>query len=152
MNAFAALLAASGSWTGTNRLRDPHAGIADDSPAGATVTPVLGGRFVRLDYTWSYRGGPQEGSYLIGHDPATGVATAYWIDSWHTGREAMACRGTAAEDGAIDVAGSYPVPPGPDWGWRTRLEPGDSTLTLTMWNVTPDGQAEVAVVAKFTRD
>ena len=32
----------------------------------ATVTPVLGGRFIRVDYTWGYQGRPQEGSLLVG--------------------------------------------------------------------------------------
>ena len=29
--------------------------VEDESPAGAEVTAILGGRFVRLDYTWAYQ-------------------------------------------------------------------------------------------------
>ncbi|UCF18622.1 MAG: hypothetical protein JSU87_11815 [Gemmatimonadota bacterium] len=56
----------SGNWLGTNRLHDPTASAPDDSQSTAAVTPVLGGKFIRLDYTWAYRGDPQEGSLLFG--------------------------------------------------------------------------------------
>lgn len=150
MDALDALRGATGAWTGANRLHDPNTGTPEDTPATATITPILGGRFVRVDYSWSYQGQPQEGSYLIGHDPKAGTATAYWVDSWHMGRQGMACVGTA-DGGAIDVVGSYPAPPGPDWGWRTRIEPAESRLALTMWNLTPEGEAGIAVEAVFSR-
>src|SRR5262249_20955810 len=37
---------------GTNRLRDPNTGEPEESPSTLTVTPVRGGRFVRLDCNW----------------------------------------------------------------------------------------------------
>lgn len=147
------LAACAGSWRGTNILQDPHAGIADTSPSTATVTPVLGGRFVRVDYTWEYQGKPQEGSLLIGFQRKANTVTAHWIDSWHNGDKGMALSGTA-QDGAttLTVRGTYPAPPGPDWGWRIDLTPevGEG-LRVVHHNVWPEGKEELAVEATYTR-
>jgi Protein of unknown function (DUF1579) len=145
-----ALTPCAGRWAGTNRLQDPHANIAGDSPATAVLTPVLGGRFLRLDYTWAYRGAPQEGSILFGGDPA-GALTAHWIDTWHMGDLVMACRGAVEAGGVVSVRGSYAAPPGPDWGWRIDLYPGADKLRVVMFNIWPDGREELAVEATYTR-
>jgi Protein of unknown function (DUF1579) len=145
------LVACAGSWVGTNRLQDPHADSPEVSPATATVTPVLGGRFVRLDYTWAYRGTPQEGSLLIGYDAGAGEATAHLTDTWHMGDKVMACRGAVEPNGEISVRGSYAAPPGPDWGWRTVVTPAGQALRVVMYNVTPEGREELAVEAEYAR-
>jgi len=88
MNPFDSLAAFAGAWRGMNTLQDPHAGIAEASPTTATVTPGPGGS-VRLDYTWSYQGTPQQGSILFAVDGST--VTAPWTDTWHTGNQPMAC-------------------------------------------------------------
>ena len=68
MNPVEGLAALAGNWSGTNTLQDPNTGKPEESPSTVTVTPILGGRFVRLDYTWGYQGTPQEGSLLVGFD------------------------------------------------------------------------------------
>ena len=152
MSAFDRLSACAGSWRGTNRLQDPHTNASGDSPSSLVVTPVLRGRFVRLDYTWAYHEKPQEGSRLVGRDAQSGEVTAHWIDSWHMSDKVMACRGAAADSGALSVRGSYAAPPGPDWGWRMTITPDDrGTLRVVMYNVTPDEQEELAVDAAYTR-
>ena len=89
------------------------------------LATLLGGRFIRLDYTWSYRGAAQEGSLLIGYQSDHGKVTAHWIDSWHMSEGVMACEGAVEADGTIAVRGSYAAPPGPDWGWRIVLRPSN---------------------------
>ena len=141
-----ALTALAGSWQATYQLRgDPS--FDSDSPSHATVRPVLGGRFVRMDYTWDEddflkENGPHEGSLLVGFEPEPepGVATVVWIDSWHNGNRALVCPGVPLENGGVDVRGTYPAGPGnPDWGWRTTLEPTGDGWTMTMFNVSPEG-------------
>ena len=152
MSALDRLAACAGKWHGTNRLQDPNLNVADDSAATATLTPLLGGKFVRMDYTWAYHGTPQEGSLLIGFTSGPAVVTAQWIDTWHMGESVMSCHGTAEPDGSIIVRGTYAVPPGADWGWRIVLEPGDAgAVRLIMYNVDPDGHEELAVEADYTR-
>lgn len=151
MNPVEALTALAGAWAGTSTLQNPNTNQPDESPSTLTVTPVLGGRFARLDYDWSYQGARQEGSLLVGSDKD--VVTAHWIDSWHMGRAAMVCTG-ATDGGRITVRGTYPAPPGPDWGWRIDLTPGADALGVVMFNVFPaelGGQEALAVEAAYRR-
>ena len=147
------LAASAGSWSGTNRLHDPHSGAPEDSPSTMVLTPILKNKFLRLDYTWAYQGDPQEGSLWVGGDPKTGEVIAHWIDTWHMSDGVLVCRGGPAhEDGSISVRGSYAAPPGPDWGWRIDIQPGDGrTLRVVMFNITPEGQEDMAVEASYTR-
>ena len=151
MSALDRLAACAGRWEGSNRLHDPHTGKPDDSASMALLAALLGGRFIRLDYDWSYRGAGQEGSLLIGYQSERGKVTAHWIDSWHMAEGVMACEGAVEVDGSIAVRGSYAAPPGPDWGWRIVLRPDGSALQVVMYNVTPDGQEALAVEATYAR-
>jgi len=149
MNPLDSLAACAGTWRGMNMLQDPHAGIAEASPTTATVTSGPGGS-VRLDYTWSYQGTPQQGTILFAVDGST--VTAPWTDTWHTGNKPMACAGPIGD--ALSVRGSYPAPPGPDWGWRIDIAPEGEQLRLIMWNVWPAEQGakeELAVEAVYAR-
>ena len=140
----------NGSWSGDNRLwlepgKPPFA-----SKTAATVIHILGGRFVRLDYTWSFDGEEQAGSYLFGYESKSELVTAAWIDSWHNGERLMLCRGGVGENGSVNVLGFYPAPTGPDWGWRTIIEPADSgPFRLQMYNILPTGEAFLAVEAVY---
>ncbi|MGH7719029.1 MAG: DUF1579 family protein [Gemmatimonadaceae bacterium] len=146
------LTACAGSWRGTNTLQDPHAGKPEASPSTAMLTPVLGDRFVRFDYTWDYQGAPQEGSMLIGFEPEENTFNAHWVDSWHMGRKVMVCSGPTPSDSTLTVRGTYAAPPGPDWGWRIDITPdGGRALRMVMFNVWPDGREELAVEASYTR-
>ena len=146
------LAACAGRWHGSNRLHDPNTGAPEDSPATAVLTPLLGGRFIRLDYTWSYQGAAKEGSLLIGYKSDRGRVTAHWIDSWHMSEDVMACTGAVDDSGGIDVRGSYAAPPWPGLGLahRARSE-RRGELRLVMHNVTPDGQEALAVEATYAR-
>ena len=152
MSALDRLAACAGRWEGSNRLHDPHTGKPEESASTALAIVLLGGRFIRLDYDWSYRGAGQEGSLLIGYQSDHGKATVHWIDSWHMADAVMACEGTVDEDGTIAVRGSYAAPPGPDWGWRIELRPASgSSLRVVMYNVTANGEEALAVEATYAR-
>lgn len=152
MSALEHLRAVAGSWQGTNTLQDPMSGAPEISAATAIVTALLGGKFVRLDYTWQYQGNDQAGSVLLGYEAEAAVITAHWIDSWHMNDKVMACRGTVDEQGIYSVRGSYTVPDNPDWGWRIVLDPtAGETLRMVMYNLDPDGQEYLAVEADLQR-
>ncbi|MGB2610622.1 MAG: DUF1579 family protein [Isosphaeraceae bacterium] len=151
MNVLDVLIASAGQWAGKNRLMDPHTNSVDESPGTAIVTPGLGDRSVRIDYTWAYHGSPQEGSLLIGYDASRGLITSQWIDSWHMGDKAMACEGPVVAGEPISVRGSYAGPAGPDWGWRIIVAIKDQRLQVAMHNITPDGREDLAVEAEYSR-
>lgn len=143
--------AMTGPWQGTYELRgDPS--FDADSASTAIVSVVLGGLFVSIAYTWSESGSPQEGLILMSQEPDTTLVTAVWLDTWHNGFRMMSCEGQELPGGGIDVRGSYPGGPDmPDWGWRTRLEPDEDTWTLTMFNVSPQGEEARAVLVRYER-
>ncbi len=152
MSVLHGLLSCAGAWRGRNTLHDPNSARPDESPSELTVTPVLGGKFVRLDYTWAQQGEPQEGSLLLGFDPKAGQVSGHWIDTWHMGRKVMACLGPTPIGGTISVKGSYAAPPGPDWGWRIEITPEDGkTIRIAHFNVDPDDKEEPAVEAVYSR-
>jgi hypothetical protein len=151
MNAFEGLAAAAGRWSGRSTLRDADYGIHEESASTLTVTPMVLGRFVRVDYAWTYRGEPQEGSLLVGVQPKGGELSGHWVDSWHNGHRVMACAGHLGRGEGLSVLGSYPAPPGNDWGWRIELTPGAERLRLAMFNISPEGREELAVAGVYLR-
>jgi hypothetical protein len=164
MSGLETLATCAGAWRGTSRLHDPHTNSPEDSASNLTVTPILRGLFLRVDYTWAYQGAPQEGTMLIGYEPKAERAqavTAFWADTWHMGRAVLVSRGSSTPappeaDGSLNLLGSYPAPTGPDWGWRTMIQPAaegeDGALQISMYNITPDGQEYIAVEATYTRE
>ncbi|MEO7908262.1 MAG: DUF1579 family protein [Roseiflexaceae bacterium] len=87
------------------------------------MVSMLGGKFIRIDYTWAYQGAAQAGSLLIGYESRANQATAAWIDTWHMGDLIMVCKGSAEADAAISVQGSFAAPEGSNWSWRTVIRP-----------------------------
>ena len=149
MNPVETLTARAGTWHGTNTLQDPTTGEPEESPSTLVVTPVVGGRFVRLDSTWIHRGTPQEGSLLVGFDPSSGEVSGHWVDTWHMGRQVLACLGSPPGDGSIALRGSFPAPPGPDWGWRIDLAPEGDGLRITHTCIPPGEEGSLAVEALY---
>ena len=88
-----------GNYKGTNRLHYPPENPPDETPSNLNLTSILNGRFVRIDYTWSYKNAPQEGSMLIGFDPKENLVTIHWIDTWHMSNKVLALQGVAESDG-----------------------------------------------------
>ena len=133
-------------------MRIPRSCRRSQSESDALVTPILGGAFVRLDYTWAFDGAPQAGTLLIGCEAQPGRFTVVWGDTWHMGEKLLLSQGEAADAAALHVFGSYAVEGWPDWGWRTVLQiHGDGSLQLQMYNVTPEGEATLAEDATYTR-
>ncbi len=162
------LLAARGEWRGSSRLYGPGPGKVEDSASTLQVVPMLRDTFVRLDYDWVLEGAPQQGSLLLGVDPAPRVISCHWIDTFHYGRSVMVLSGRTDADASdtglgpasdpqwgqewgVEVRGSYPAPPGVDWGWRITITCDADALQVAMFNIAPDGVEYPAVEAAYAR-
>ena len=66
--------------------------------------------------------------------------------------EFMVCEGSAEDDGTVSFRGTYAAPPGPDWGWQITIEPkGEDAFRFLMYNITPEGEKELAVEVVYSR-
>ena len=141
-----------GDWTGTNRLwLDPKA-PAQESDATASVTLEARGQFATIRYTWAYDGDQCEGMLLVRLVDTPTKADVVWIDSWHMRNEFLVMRPDAVEGAIVSALGSYPAPPGPDWGWRITLHSENpDVLLIAMHNITPDGEEAPAVEIALKR-
>ncbi len=142
----------AGSWSGTNKLHvtwmpEP----LKESESKLQISLKANRQFVAFEYTWAYEGEPQEGLILLGCDTKSNAVQTVWTDSWHSSHTFMLSDGTVEDDGSISVKGHYKVKDHPDWGWRTDIIPGDDSLRIVMYNVSPDGEEEIAVETDFTR-
>lgn len=152
MSVIESLAKFAGSWRGTNKLYlSWHPESLKQSGSELTVSLKANGQFVAFDYTWEYEGEQQEGIILLGGDRRSDAVQAVWTDSWHSSHTFMVSDGKAAEDGSVSVKGYYKVQGHPDWGWRTDIQPKGEQLRIVMYNVSPEGEEELAVETDFTR-
>ena len=136
-----------GEWRGRYRLYLEPGQLTSESETAASITPVLGGRFVRITYDWTVDDGLQLGEFLLAA-PGSERLTASWVDSWHNGDTIMFCR----SDGDASVVGQY-GDEGEPWRWRTAFElrDGGAELAVTAWNISPGGEEAVATEARYRR-
>lgn len=146
-----ALAGLAGRWTGeTSTYFDPDA-APEASRTEATIEPILGGRWLRIDYQGTAMGKPHAGVMWLGFHGDPQVFEAAWIDSFHTGTAMMMSVGAPRADGLISVLGSYAA--GPErWGWRTTLRrDAADQLVLESFNISPAGQEDRAVLTRLRR-
>ena len=142
----------AGRWTGTNKLYFEGAeGPVRQSQSTLNVSLKANGQFVAFEYTWAYEGEPQEGIILLGCDKNSDAVQTVWTDSWHSSHTFMLADGTVSKTGEISVIGYYKVEGHPDWGWRTDVIPHDEKLRIVMYNVSPEGDEQLAVQTDFVR-
>jgi hypothetical protein len=146
------LVGAMGAWVGSNKLWFEPTQAPSECATTAEIRGEAAGRMLRVSYSWEYDGKPCEGVLLLGDDTKANRCDASWADSFHNGHRLMSLTAAAAGDGIVTVKGSYPAPPGPDWGWRITLEHASSdTFVMRMHNIMPDGTEALAVEALYAR-
>ena len=142
-----------GQWSGTGALFQPWTTPSKSKyESTATIAPAALRKFITIAYKWAEGEKPQEGLLLLGCENKNEEVSCTWIDSWHMSDKTFLCKGKIDLAGVITLVGSYEAPPGPDWGWRTVIEPvSDDSFKILMYNITPDGEEMIAVENRYSR-
>ena len=141
-----------GVWAGENLLRLSWQTPSDFHSRGElTAATAIKEKFLSVSYLWSHEDTPHEGLILLGYDADTATVNAAWIDSWHSNTKPLVLSGTISEHKTIDLRGTYEVPNHPDWGWRIVITPAENDLRMTMYNITPESEEDLAVQADYKR-
>jgi len=142
----------AGGWTGISKIWLEPDKLLGESQIIGNIQIVLDGRFALFLYQSAVEGEIQHGMFTFGFNTTLERYEASWLDSFHNNTAIMFCVGSEREKG-FSVLGTYPDPnEGPDWGWRTEVELIDEDhLTITAYNISPEGGEAQATEAKLTR-
>ena len=142
----------TGRWEGSSKTWFEPGKLADESHIRGEFTTVFEGQFLRHTYQGFIEGKPRHGEEMMAFNPITRLFQVAWVDNFHMSTAIMLLQGRATDLG-FSVQGEYDVGENqPRCGWRSELVLHDENhLTLTAFNITPEGREAKAVEVHYQR-
>jgi hypothetical protein len=140
-----------GEWEGSTRTWFQPNQEPDVNQWRGVFTSLLDGRFVMHEYTGSLGEDSLHGYCIFGFNTMRSQYEVAWIDQFHMDTGMMFSSGKKTEHG-FSVLGSYAIGGNqPDWSWRTDIRFVDDQLTISAYNITPDGQEHLGIETNYHR-
>jgi hypothetical protein len=143
-----------GNWTADVTATDPASGKEEKSTGTMKNQMILGGRYLKQDYSGTMMGMPFKGGGLVGYDNVKKKYTMLWVDEMST--QMMMSEGTFDESAkTLTTMCTMDCPVGETATKKTFKQvvtmSDDDHHTYDMFEVTPDGKENKVLTIKYTR-